>query len=131
MCACVFISKNNKFPYPNHQAIRVQMHKTEKPFFLQMTLTLLWKKVQVKQKVTELGFKLRKSDSMVRALRPPPPPRLGGRLTSQKSYLVHVCCLSVSLTLCSPGNCSGPGSSVQLQARLLEWVAISSSRGSS
>ena len=39
-----------------------------------MTLTLLWKKVQVKQKVTELGFKLRKSDSMVRALRPPPSP---------------------------------------------------------
>ena len=36
-------------------------------------------------------------------------------------------------TLCNPMDCSLPGSSVQgiLPARLLEWVAISSSRGSS
>ena len=35
-------------------------------------------------------------------------------------------------TLCDPLDCSRPGSSVQgtLQARILEWVAISSSRGS-
>ena len=37
------------------------------------------------------------------------------------------------LTLCDPVDCSPPGSSVHgiLQARILEWVAISSSRGSS
>ena len=37
-----------------------------------------------------------------------------------------------SLTLCDPVDCSPPGSSVRgiLQARILEWVAISSSRGS-
>ena len=37
------------------------------------------------------------------------------------------------LTLCDPMNCSPPGSSVPgiLQARILEWVAMSSSRGSS
>ena len=36
-------------------------------------------------------------------------------------------------TLCNPMDCSPPGSSVHeiLQARVLEWVAISSSRGSS
>ena len=36
-------------------------------------------------------------------------------------------------TLCDPMDCSPPSSSVRgiLQARLLEWVAISSSRGSS
>ena len=36
-------------------------------------------------------------------------------------------------TLCDPRDCSPPGSSVHgiLQARKLEWVAISSSRGSS
>ena len=36
-------------------------------------------------------------------------------------------------TLCSPMDCSPPGSSVQriLQARILEWGVISSSRGSS
>ena len=36
-------------------------------------------------------------------------------------------------TLCDPMNCSLPGSSIHwiLQARILEWVAISSSRGSS
>ena len=35
--------------------------------------------------------------------------------------------------LCDPGDCSPPGSSVHgiLQARILEWVAISFSRGSS
>jgi len=38
-----------------------------------------------------------------------------------------------SLTLCNPGDCSPPGSSVCgiLQARILEWVAIPFSRGSS
>ena len=36
------------------------------------------------------------------------------------------------LTLCDPMDCSPPGSSVRgiLQARTLEWVVISSSRGS-
>ena len=35
-------------------------------------------------------------------------------------------------TLCDPVDCSTPGSSVHgiLQARILEWVAISFSRGS-
>ena len=37
------------------------------------------------------------------------------------------------LTLCNPMDCSPPASSVHeiLQARILEWAAISSSRGSS
>ena len=37
------------------------------------------------------------------------------------------------LTLCDPVDCSPPGSSVHriLQARILEWVAISFSRGPS
>ena len=36
-------------------------------------------------------------------------------------------------TLCDPTDCSPPGSSVHgiLQARILEWVAMPSSRGSS
>ena len=36
-------------------------------------------------------------------------------------------------TLCNPMDCSPPGSSVYgiSQARILEWIAISSSRGSS
>ena len=38
-----------------------------------------------------------------------------------------------NLTLCNPMDCSPPGSSVHgiLQARILKWVAISSSRVSS
>ena len=42
-------------------------------------------------------------------------------------------CVQLCLILCHPVNCSPPGSSVQgiSQARILEWVAISSSRGSS
>ena len=46
-----------------------------------------------------------------------------------------MCVLSpqLCLTLCDPMDCSAPGSSVHgiLQARTLEWVAISFSRGSS
>ena len=49
---------------------------------------------------------------------------------------VCVCVCSVAqshLTLCEPKNCSPPGSSVHgiLQARILEWVTISFSRGPS
>ena len=47
-----------------------------------------------------------------------------------------VCCVLVaqlSPTLCDPMDCNPPASSVQeiFQARILEWVAISFSRGSS
>ena len=45
-----------------------------------------------------------------------------------KAWVIQLC-----LTLCTPMHCSPPGSSVQriLQARILEWVAIPSSRESS
>ena len=47
----------------------------------------------------------------------------------------YVCAKSLQLypTLCDPMDCSPPGSSVHgiLQARILEWVAMPSSRGSS
>ena len=46
----------------------------------------------------------------------------------------HMCMhAQLCLTLCDPKNCSPPGSSVHgtVQARILEWVAISFSRGSS
>ena len=50
--------------------------------------------------------------------------------------ITSVYCVSVTqscLTLCDPMGCSPPGSFVHgiLQARILEWVAISFSRGSS
>ena len=50
--------------------------------------------------------------------------------------IVFICPCSVSkscLTLCDPMDCSPPGSSIHgiLQASILEWVAISFSRGSS
>ena len=47
-------------------------------------------------------------------------------------YLVRAS-FSVMLTLCDLMDCSPPGSSVHgiLQARILEWVAILFSRGSS
>ena len=58
--------------------------------------------------------------------------------TEIMTYNVKVCvcvcvCLSVCLTLCDPMDYSLPGSSVHgvLQARILEWVAMPSSRGSS
>ena len=53
----------------------------------------------------------------------------------KKSELKLVCAKSLQLypTLCNPLYCSPPGSSVHgiLQVRILEWVAMPSSRGSS
>ena len=45
---------------------------------------------------------------------------------------MHAKSLQLCLTLCNPMGCSLPGSSVQgiLQARILEWVAMPSSRES-
>ena len=57
-----------------------------------------------------------------------------GRLEDAKSSH-HVCVKSLQScqTLCDPMDCSPPGSSVHgiLQARILGWVAIPFSRGSS
>ena len=51
----------------------------------------------------------------------------------EKKVKVQVKTLSRVLTLCDPVDCSLPGFSVHgiLQARGLEWAAISFSRGSS
>ena len=62
-------------------------------------------------------------------------PCLGGHLFSSflcYNLLFHACAQSY-LILCDPMDCSPSGSSVHgiFQARILEWVAISSSRGSS
>ena len=50
-------------------------------------------------------------------------------------FLHCVCTLvtQLSLTFCNPMDCSSPGSSVHgiPQARILEWIAIPFSRGSS
>ena len=53
-----------------------------------------------------------------------------------KIFSYHCECaksLQLCLTLCDPVDCDSPGSSVHgiLQARILEWVAMPSSRGSS
>ena len=50
-----------------------------------------------------------------------------------RTYLLLCMHAQSCLTLCDPGDCSLPGSSVHgiFQARILEWVAISSSRRSS
>ena len=47
--------------------------------------------------------------------------------------MVVSACAQSCLTLCNPMDCSPPGSSVHeiFQARILEWFAISYSRGSS
>ena len=53
---------------------------------------------------------------------------------SHESSVPNLCSVAQScLTLCNPMDCSPPGSSVHgiFQARILEWVDISSSRGSS
>ena len=63
-----------------------------------------------------------------------------GLLPSFESFVplagikMHVCSVVQSWpTLCDPMECSPPGASVHgiVQARILEWVTMSSSRGSS
>ena len=56
--------------------------------------------------------------------------RLGDLCTT---HCVHAQLSQSCLTLCDPLDCNQPGSSVHgiLQAKIQEWVAISSSRGSS
>ena len=51
----------------------------------------------------------------------------------KKKEWIHANSLQLFLTLCDPTDSSQPGSSVHgiLQARILEWVAMPSSRGSS
>ena len=62
-------------------------------------------------------------------------PDLGPPQSSMTPSCVCVCVLVAQScpTLCSPMDCSPPGSSVHgiLQVRILEWVAIPFSRGSS
>ena len=59
--------------------------------------------------------------------------RFRSSCTAQSGEKVKVLVVQSCLVLCDPMDCSPPGSSVYgiLQARVLEWVAISSSRGSS
>ena len=53
----------------------------------------------------------------------------------KKNTLLDICAnwLQLYPTLCDPVDCSPPGSSVHgiLQGRILEWVALPFSRGSS
>ena len=55
------------------------------------------------------------------------------RLSSSSSKQSEMKVAQLCPTLCDPMDCSPPGSSVHgiLQARILEWVAIPFSRGSS
>ena len=55
------------------------------------------------------------------------------REKKHKTALVCVCCAQFCLTLCDPMAGSLPGSSVHgiFQTRILEWVTISYSKGSS
>ena len=65
---------------------------------------------------------------------PPHQPQSSSNTFTLQTYLcMHAQSLQSSSTLCSPMDCSPPGSSVHgiLQARILEWVAMPSSRGSS
>ena len=55
------------------------------------------------------------------------------RISSWNYRKLQVVCVQSCPTLCDPMDCSLPGSSIHgvLQARILEWVATSFSRGSS
>ena len=79
-------------------------------------------------KTRDLFKKLRDTSGTFHAKMGSMKDRNGMDLTESESEVAQSC-----LTLCDPMDCSPPGSSVHgiLQARILEWVAISFSRGSS
>ena len=79
-------------------------------------------------KTRDLFKKLRDTNRTFHAKMGSMKDRNGMDLTESESEVAQSC-----LTLCDPMDCSLPGSSVHgiLQARILEWVAISFSRGSS
>ena len=79
-------------------------------------------------KTRDLFKKLRDTNGTFHAKMGSMKDRNGMDLTESESEVAQSC-----LTLCDPMDCSPPGSSVHgiLQARILEWVAISFSRGSS
>ena len=66
-------------------------------------------------------------------IKPTPPVLQADSLSADLSTVVVVLVTQLCLTLCDPMDCGPPGSSVHgiLQARILEWIAISFSRGSS
>ena len=61
----------------------------------------------------------------------PPVCRVSHASISITSPIHQLCCAQSHLILCGSTDCSPPGSSIHetLQARILEWVAISYSRG--
>ena len=55
------------------------------------------------------------------------------KLTEKQEWYKEMCLVTQSCpTVCDPMDCSPPGSSVHgiLQARILEWIVLPSSRGS-
>ena len=91
---------------------------------------LAWKWQQV------LAWKWQQVPAWTKALLPTSWVNLDKSTGSSKSHFERKWKVSVTqscLTLCNPMNCSPLGSSVYgiLQSRILEWVAISSFRGSS
>ena len=62
-------------------------------------------------------------------------PEKGAEAQRKQTLLTRLCCCQLlsRVRLCDPTDCSLPGSSVHgiSQAAILEWVAISFSRGSS
>ena len=57
----------------------------------------------------------------------------GGSEAADQKLFFYVLVTQSRPALCNPVDCSPPGSSLERisQARIVEWVAISSSRGSS
>ena len=79
------------------------------------------------------GFYFTRDQALIFNASPLCDPKLGILVLSLTCAGVHAKKLQVCLTVCDPKGCSPPGSSVNgiFQARILEWVAMPSSRGSS
>ena len=87
--------------------------------------------MKVKKESEKAGLKLNIQKLKIMASSPIISWQIDGETKETKDMKVLV--PQSCLTLCNPMNCNPPGSSIHgiLQARILEWVAIPFSKGSS
>ena len=87
--------------------------------------------MKLKEESEKAGLKLKIQKTKIMASSPIISWQIDGETKETKDMKVLV--PQLCLTLCNPMNCNPPGSSIHgiLQARILEWVAISFSRASS
>ena len=133
----------NNLDTENQRHVSVDIHLSDKKYKIELTIKRCSNLHEIRKMQIKMSYHL-KAISMAK-IRKLDNSRVGKMQAatriinwyshSNKLYTACCCCLVIKscLTLCYPADWSPPGSSVHgiFQVRILEWVAISFSRGSS